>query len=93
MRMPLKRVTVTLPDPLVSELETLRQTERISVSSVAEVALRAYLGAHARHAAGETLRAAGATLRRRHDATSQAASISPPAAKAITGSPDYEEGL
>lgn len=63
--MPLKRVTVTLPDPLAAQLDTLRQTERISVSSVAEVALRAYLSAYGKGAAGDNLRASGATLRRR----------------------------
>lgn len=63
MRMQLKRVTVTLPASLVGQLETLRQTERIAVSAVAEVALRAYLRAHA-DVTGDNLRAAGATLRR-----------------------------
>lgn len=69
MRMQLKRVTVTLPSSLVAQLDALRQTERIAVSAVAEVALRAYLRAHA-DIAGDTLRAAGATLRRRQSGRS-----------------------
>lgn len=61
----LKRVTVTLPVPLASELEDLRLTNRISASSVAEIALRAFLNTQSKDAAVNTLRAAGATLRRR----------------------------
>ena len=64
MRMQLKRVTVTLPASLVAQLDELRQTERVAVSAVAEVALRAYLRAY-EDVAGDKLRAAGATLRRR----------------------------
>lgn len=62
----LKRVTVTLPDPLASQLEELRLKERISVSSVAEVALRAYLSVQRKEDAGNSLRAAGASLRRQN---------------------------
>ncbi len=65
----LKRVTVTLPDPLASQLEKLRITERISASSVAEVALRTYLSLLRNEDAGRSLRAAGATLRRRRHTT------------------------
>ena len=70
--MSLKRVTVTLPSPLVSQLASLRRTERISMSSVAEVALRTYLRGHA-DVAGDNLRAAGATLRRSQESTDRAA--------------------
>lgn len=85
--MQLKRITVTLPGALVSQLEMLRSTERISVSSVAEVALRAYLRAHDT-VAGPTLRAAGANLRRREDAGA-AASRSQLAAR--SAAPEFEE--
>ena len=64
----LKRVTVTLPQQLASELENLRLSERVSASSVAEVALRAYLEGQSKDALTKDLRAAGATLRRRRQA-------------------------
>lgn len=60
----LKRLTVTLPQRLASELERLRLRERVSASSVAEVALRAYLEGQSKDALAQDLRAAGATLRR-----------------------------
>ncbi len=82
--MQLKRVTVTLPAALVAQLESLRQKERIAVSAVAEVALRAYLRAHA-DVAGENLRAAGATLRRRQQ------SFSTGSAEAPIGVLEFEE--
>ncbi|MFN2527279.1 MAG: GAF domain-containing protein [Candidatus Baltobacteraceae bacterium] len=72
----LKRVTVTLPDPLASELEELRLKERISASSVAEVALRAYLSMQRKEDTGNNLRAAGASLRRRQNAPARSASPS-----------------
>ncbi|MDQ6823063.1 MAG: hypothetical protein M3Z07_00990 [Candidatus Eremiobacteraeota bacterium] len=74
--MQLKRVTVTLPASLVGQLEALRHTERIAVSAVAEVALRAYLRAHA-DVAGDNLRAAGATLRRRQQSFSAGSAQTP----------------
>jgi|GEM_PF-4976871 len=72
----LKRVTVTLPDPLAAELEELRLKERISVSSVAEIALRAYLSLQRKQDAGDNLRAAGASLRRRQNAKHPPAGLS-----------------
>lgn len=66
--MTLKRVTVTLPAALAAELEQLRLTESISASSVAEIALRAYLHVQNSSEAATSLRAAGATLRRRRHA-------------------------
>lgn len=62
--MPLKRVTVTLPETLVAQLESLRCAERVSVSAMAEITLRAYLRAQS-DVAGDTLGATGASLRRR----------------------------
>lgn len=60
----LKRLTLTIPERLVSDLDRLRLTERVSLSSVAEVALRAFLQ---NRASGDTasLLAAGASRRRR----------------------------
>lgn len=60
----LKRLTVTLPSPLAAELENLRLAERISMSSVAEIALQAFLERQGRDEAAKRLHAAGATLRR-----------------------------
>ncbi len=87
--MQLKRITVTLPAGLAAQLENLRFTERISVSSMAEVALRAYLRAYA-EVAGDSLRAAGATLRRRRNPR-RAAPVSLPSAEQATQSAELDE--
>lgn len=60
----LKRLTITIPDRLSSELDRLRLAEQVSLSSVAEVALRAFLQNRAMGEAA-SLRAAGASRRRR----------------------------
>lgn len=59
----LKRVTITIPERLSSDLDRLRLAEQVSLSSVAEVALRAFLQ---NRAMGEvaSLRTAGASRRR-----------------------------
>lgn len=60
----LKRLTITIPKRLSSDLDRLRLTERVSLSSVAEVALRAFLHDRASEGAS-SLVAAGASRRRR----------------------------
>jgi hypothetical protein len=56
---PLCRVTVTLPRPLADKLAHLRDTHRVSVSSIVELAVAAYVAQNT-----DDPRRNGATLRR-----------------------------
>jgi hypothetical protein len=61
----LSRVTISLPADLAQTLLSLRLTHGVSVSAIAETALRSFLEAHAPDDLHTLLKANGAGLRRR----------------------------
>lgn len=62
---PLVRVTVTLPRPLAERLNAFRDSHRLSVSSIVEHTISAYLERSQDGALIEDLLARGASRRRR----------------------------
>lgn len=61
----LSRVTISLPADLAQTLLTLRLAHAVSVSAIAETAIRSFLTAHPPEELRSALRAQGAGLRRR----------------------------
>jgi metal-responsive CopG/Arc/MetJ family transcriptional regulator len=61
----LSRVTISLPSDLAQTLLSLRLTHAVSVSAIAETAIRAFLETHAPEDLQSLLQASGAGLRRR----------------------------
>ena len=62
---PLARVTVTLPRVLTERLSAFRDSHRLSVSSIVEHSISAYLERAHEEALIEDLRARGASRRRK----------------------------
>jgi metal-responsive CopG/Arc/MetJ family transcriptional regulator len=60
----LGRLTITISRDLVQRLTAIKERHAVSVSAVAEIAIRAYIDSHADHDLGELLRAAGGKIRR-----------------------------
>lgn len=61
---PLSRVTITLPSDLAQKLLYLRLSHGVSVSAIAEAAIRLFLESHQNGELEGELRARGAGLRR-----------------------------
>lgn len=61
----LSRVTISLPADLAQILLSLRLTHAVSVSAIAETAIRQFLETHAPDDLHSRLKASGAGLRRR----------------------------
>jgi metal-responsive CopG/Arc/MetJ family transcriptional regulator len=61
---PLSRVTISLPSDLAQTLLTLRLSHAVSVSAIAEAAIRTFLESHQNGELEGALRARGAGLRR-----------------------------
>jgi metal-responsive CopG/Arc/MetJ family transcriptional regulator len=61
----LSRVTISLPADLAQTLLSLRLTHAVSVSAIAETAIRSFLEAHAQDDLRSLLKEKGAGLRRR----------------------------
>jgi hypothetical protein len=63
-RKTLGRLTVTISKDLILQLASIRDRHAVSVSAIAEIAVRTYLDTNADRDLGELLRAAGAKIRR-----------------------------
>ncbi|HEY5341488.1 MAG TPA: hypothetical protein VIK27_10715 [Candidatus Aquilonibacter sp.] len=61
---PLSRVTISLPADLAQTLLSLRLSHAVSVSAIAEAAIRSFLETHANGDLAGALQARGAGLRR-----------------------------